>query len=296
MKFKTIGILGGLGPFPTIYIQQLILDSARKKGALSDQDYPRMIILMETQIPDRTAFLLGKSTQDPFPFLKSAAMHLAKHCDLIIIPCNTAHKWIAELQKLIPVPIMNMLELTKNYISIHHAKSRCLLLATDGTLRTGIYQEYFKDTAIQLLSPNLGSDFQNTIMQTIYKIKQGIELDNSHTCLDSDCSCLVNKIVKIIKSFRDFEHIDGVILGCTELPLIFTKKVREQLKSLFIVDPMAITVENSMILSPDKTTDLHFIHGKEYHLNQNIIFSKPKSNQYFTHNNDEKQNLLLSKL
>jgi len=82
---------------------------------------------------------------------------------------------------------------------------RAGLLATSGTVRTGIYQEGFAGTGIELLTPC--EEGQHALMDAIYRIKAGE--------LDFDASGVWNVADKLLD--RDAETL---ILGCTELPLM----------------------------------------------------------------------------
>ena len=58
----TLGILGGLGPIATAYFMELLIQMTK---AEKDQDHLQMIIYNMPQIPDRTAYILGKSEENP---------------------------------------------------------------------------------------------------------------------------------------------------------------------------------------------------------------------------------------
>ena len=65
-------------------------------------------------------------------------------CKFIVIPCNTAHYWYNDLQKNINIPIVNMpKEVFKFTKKICIKNSKVGLLATEGTLKTGVYDKIF---------------------------------------------------------------------------------------------------------------------------------------------------------
>ena len=64
MANKVLGVLGGLGPQATVYFSDMVV---RYTEASGDQEHIPMIILNDTQIPDRTAFILGTSEESPLP-------------------------------------------------------------------------------------------------------------------------------------------------------------------------------------------------------------------------------------
>ena len=66
-------------------------------------------------------------------------------CKFIVIPCNTAHYWYDDLQKKIKTPIINI----PKEVYIHANKSckknsKIGILATQATLKTGVYEKFFK--------------------------------------------------------------------------------------------------------------------------------------------------------
>ena len=106
---KTIGILGGMGPLATA-------DLFRKITCLTkadcDNDHIRVYIDSNARIPDRTAAILSGGT-NPVPEMTSALRHLeACGADCIIMPCNTAHYFLPQLQAKTEIPFLSMLAAT----------------------------------------------------------------------------------------------------------------------------------------------------------------------------------------
>ena len=67
-------------------------------------------------------------------------------CKFIVIPCNTAHYWYEDLKKKIRIPIINMpKEVFLHTKKICKKNSKIGLLATEGTLKTKIYEKLFKN-------------------------------------------------------------------------------------------------------------------------------------------------------
>jgi aspartate racemase len=102
---KTIGILGGMGPLATADLyRKIILHTKADK----DQDHVHAIIDGNTNIPDRTAYIMGKG-ENPLPeMIKSARTLERAGVDFIIMPCNTAHHFFDQLAKSVNIPLLNM--------------------------------------------------------------------------------------------------------------------------------------------------------------------------------------------
>ena len=57
-----VGVIGGVGPQATAYFLDMVV---RLTDAARDQDHLDMVVLNHASIPDRTAFILGESDEDP---------------------------------------------------------------------------------------------------------------------------------------------------------------------------------------------------------------------------------------
>ena len=107
MEKKTLGIIGGVGPLATMFIGEMIV---RLTDAEKDQDHVNMVITNNTNIPDRTAFILGESTDDPVPVIVSDAHRLrVAGAEIIAIPCNTAHSFYRANPRRDRLPVIDMI-------------------------------------------------------------------------------------------------------------------------------------------------------------------------------------------
>ena len=138
-QHKKVGIIGGMGPLATADLFEKITHLTK---ADADSKHIHVIIDSDTSIPDRTAAILGLGP-DPTDELKAAAKRLENAgADILLMPCNTAHYFYPAIQASTKCPILHMLRLTAEEIkSRGHIK--VALLATDGTVKTGIYAKLF---------------------------------------------------------------------------------------------------------------------------------------------------------
>lgn len=196
---KTIGIIGGMGPLATAKLFERIVTNS---SAATDQEHPRVLIDNNTNIPDRTSFILGRG-EDPAPELIKSAVGLEKMgADFLIMPCNTAHFFLKEISESIDIPFIDMLEETLKKASEAASDGRVGLLATDGTLQSGIYDKRAADHGLKLIHPE--PEDQAKVMRFIYGIKSGNL--NGHS----------EDFVEVVRKMAD-EGLKAVILGCTEL-------------------------------------------------------------------------------
>ncbi len=198
---KVIGILGGMGPMATADLfKKLTVHTV----AYCDQAHPRVLIDSNTEIPDRTAHLLGGGA-DPRPHIIASAKGLERMgAELLLMPCNTAHCFYEDAADSVAIPILHMIRITRDSLLTRGIK-RAALLATDGTVQTGIYQKTFEKSGIELICPAL--DEQRACMDIIYRGVKAGQLDYDASEFSAVCEKLLQR------------GAETLILGCTELPL-----------------------------------------------------------------------------
>ncbi len=220
---KVLGIIGGVGPLATMLIGEMIV---RRTKAEKDQEHIHTIIDNDTTIPDRTAYILDDSKENPMPYLARDAKKLAEYgAGIICIPCNTAHSFYEELQQASPVPVLHMIRETAKRAKELGAK-RVGILATDGTQRAGIYQKALEEQGMIPVLPD--AHIQKQVMSVIYDyVKAGHEV--------------TEEIWTPIE--QAMEGCDYIILGCTELSIVNKElKLGEQyIDSLVVLAEAAIT-------------------------------------------------------
>jgi len=203
VKAKTLGIIGGMGPAATLDLFNKILKATPAKR---DQDHVHIIIDNFPQIPDRTAFLLGKGA-NPLPYILKSVRTLEKAgVDVLCMPCNTAHYFVEDIRKATPLPFISIIESTLNEIRSRFKNSKNIgLLATDGTIIGRVYHNIFEVEGDKIIAPL--EEKQHEVMKIVYSIKAGKMEENVQT---------FEEIIEHMK----FLGSELVILGCTELPIL----------------------------------------------------------------------------
>ncbi len=200
---KTLGILGGMGPMATADLFVKITSMTR---ASCDNEHIRIFIDSNAQIPDRTGAILHGG-RDPMPEMVSALRNLEKcGADCIILPCNTAHYYLPQLQALTDTPILNMPEITARRCAELYPGKTAAILSTTGTLATGIYDRALEKYGVPFLHPD--EEQKASLMHLIYDVIKASrpmepERETWRALLDA------------LRS-RGAEFF---VLGCTELPL-----------------------------------------------------------------------------
>lgn len=200
---KTVGILGGMGPKATADLLDKIVDLTPAK---KDQDHIHIIVDNNPKIPDRTSYIMGKG-ENPIGALLETAVRLRNNgVDFIIIPCNTAHYFYDKLVEAVEIPFINMIEEVGKHILDEFGKCKVGLLATTGTYEGKVYEKYLNQLGIDVLVPE--DEIKDMVLDLIYKVKAG---ERKFKIEELNC---------ILKGFKE-QEVKVVILGCTELPLVF---------------------------------------------------------------------------
>ncbi len=159
---KTIGIIGDMGPLATCDLFRKIIDIT---DASCDQEHIRICIDNNTEIPDRTAAIVAGGT-DPVEQMSCSAKGLqVMGADVLIMPGNTAHYFLKRVAETVETPLLNMLEETEAYAR-QKGIQKVGLLATDGTIRSGVYAAAFEKEGISICI--LSSENQKAVMRVIY--------------------------------------------------------------------------------------------------------------------------------
>jgi len=237
MEEKVIGILGGMGPEATLNLFKKIIQIT---PATRDQEHLQVIIYNNPKIPDRTDAILGKG-ESPVPMIVNTGLSLAKAgADLIVIPCISAHFFLEELRQKINLPILSALDEVSSFITLNNPQIKSVgLLATKGTIQGGFFQKKLQDNNINTLVPD--SDSQELVMSAIYKIKS---LKASHVREES------NKILVDIANLLIKKGSQGIIAGCTEIPLAL--KSKDLIVPLF--DPILILAKAAVREAQKRTS------------------------------------------
>jgi aspartate racemase len=199
---KKLGVIGGLGPVATAYFYELI---SRMTDAYLDQEHIDINIISKPSIPDRTDYILGRSTDSPLPYMIEAGNTLVElGADYIAIPCITAHFFHEELSNSIQAPIIHIICETVKHLRKYNVK-HVGIMATEGTIESRLFQDELLKYEIEPIIPS--NHGQALVTSLIYKnVKAGIPVNMEQFSMVTDE--LKNK------------GADTIILGCTELSMI----------------------------------------------------------------------------
>ncbi|WP_224726444.1 cysteate racemase [Paenibacillus vietnamensis] len=230
MEHKSLGVIGGMGPKATsVFFDQVIENTVAER----DQDHINMVILNHAALPDRTSVILGKQEER---FLEAVAKDIklleAAGVAHIAIPCNTSHYFYNDMQRMTSVPIINMVDETlKTIFERFGDHCKVGILATNGTVSSGVYRNGCEKYGMELHEPNAA--IQEHVMDIIYnKVKRNLPVEPS-------------EFEGIIGELLDRDNCQCVIIACTELSCI---PIRPEVAE-HCVDAMNVLVERSIELS-----------------------------------------------
>lgn len=199
---KILGVLGGLGPMATAYYLELMI---KMTDAATDQEHLQSIVMNFPTVPDRTAYILGRSEESPLePMIALGRQLKDMGAGVLATPCITAHYFHQSLQDGIGLPMIHGIECVARQLAAAGI-SRVGLMATDGTVQSGIFQQQVEAQGMELVLPD--EQGQRDVMTLIYdQIKAGKQADPV--------------LFEQVKQQLRRQGAQVVVLGCTELSLL----------------------------------------------------------------------------
>lgn len=207
INMKTVGLLGGMSFESSLVYYQKINQSIQNiyggshsaKILMYSFDYAVLEKLLENhqwnQIIDE---LVDKGLK-----LKQAG------ADCIVLCANTMHLVADQVEEKIGLPLIHIAKATINY-ALKHQMKKVLLLGTSYTMDSSLYPHFFKQKEMEVITPS--PEEKMFIHHTIYhELIKGIYQSSSKA-----------KFLDIINHYH--RQIDGVILGCTEIPLLIKQE------------------------------------------------------------------------
>jgi aspartate racemase len=207
---KTLGIVGGIGPESTVdYYRSLIQmwreqtkDGSSPSILLNSIDLKKMLDLIAAKaLPEVTAYLSGE--------MKRVAWAGA---DVGLFAANTPHIVFGELQRRSPIPLISIVEATREAAE-ELGLRRLGLFGVRFTMQGHFYPDVFSKAGITLVVPEENEQvyIHDKYMNELVK---GIFLPETR-----------ERLLAIVDRLTKQEHVRGLILAGTELPIILREAV-----------------------------------------------------------------------
>ena len=197
-----------MGPQAGGYLYNTLMNMAvREYGAKSNDSFPE-VILHSIPVPDFISS--DKHKGRALTMLKIRVKEMGNlNISCLSIACNTAHILMNELKKESAVPLVSMIEAVVEQVK-EDGLNKVGLLATPSTVKYGLYQSALRKYGITTLVPARAQ------LRMIENIVRNI--------LKGKVSLVDGKKLMVIVNFLRQKGVQGIILGCTELPLVFPSK------------------------------------------------------------------------
>lgn len=223
---NALGVLGGMGPLASQLFYKIVIE---KTAAEKDQEHINMIILNHATMPDRTDAIFSEDSRVVYQLLLEDCKMLEKAgCKGIVGICNTAHYFLHQYDSLLNIPILSMVKETAGEMGRLYKGERVAVLATDGTIKTELYQDALKEEGVVPYLPK--PQTQCAVMHLIYDcIKKGVPADK-------------DALARIDEELKE-SGCKAALTACTELSVI---KAGESLDA-FYVDPMDILAKKAIV-------------------------------------------------
>ena len=224
-----IGVLGGMGTYATI---NFFRQYAKVFPAEKEWERPRIIIDNNCTMPSRVRAILYDENVDVLvaQMTDSIKNLISAGANRIVLACNTSHYFLNQIYDRLPIAknyVVNALENCAENLS-HDKNKNFYLLATEGTIESGIYEKVFNAYGVKCSYPSR-EDF-STLRKFIEAVKQDNYTDE-----------VENLFVEFVNSKRG--GVDtSIILGCTELPIL-AERCQMRLNDTILYDPLFMVLE-----------------------------------------------------
>lgn len=200
----TLGVLGGMGPSATAEFLRVL---ASRSPATTDQDHPRIVLLSDPSVPDRTTALLAGDDGPLLPIRNGLLTLASWGADLLAVPCNTAHAYVDRIvaSQVLAVPVVHIVDAALQ--AARRVSPRgAWLTATTGTVSCSLYQRRAAAVGYRLRVPDAA--LQLRIHAAVTLVKAGRTVDSGRV---------------LAPVVRQLWHRDRqpVLAACTELPIAY---------------------------------------------------------------------------
>lgn len=198
----TLGVLGGMGPAATAEFLRLL---ASHVPADCDQEHPRVVMLSDPSVPDRTTALLNGDDTPLLAIEEGLATLAGWGADLLAVPCNTAHVYIDRIRGRLPVPVVHIVDATLRAAMLLNPEGGWLT-ATTGTVASGLYQRRAAQLGYRLALP--GRSAQGLVHRAVTLVKAGRTAEAGQL------------LASVATDLWRHERLP-LLTACTELPLAY---------------------------------------------------------------------------
>ena len=209
-QMKRIGIIGGFGQWATLdVIERICRYTADHLPQYGNRGYPPMDVRFMNKAPmllNSDGSYPGELT--PSPEFLEAAKYVGESADFLILPSNTPHFFQTEIEHASGKKLLSMVDVTVEEANRSKCK-RVGILAIGLTLEKRLFQDPLEKVGIE--SVIISNEFSDRLDdEGVYPVQQGVPVSEIGT------PNIAHEAVDYLRS----QQVDGIILGCSELPLL----------------------------------------------------------------------------
>ncbi len=221
-----IGVIGGMGSYATADFFKRLIDSF---PAEKEWERPRILIDNRCTMPSRVrAILYQEGVEELVDSLcESVSQMMEAGVSRIVLVCNTSHYFLKDIIARLPQSKDLFVNIIEECADNCDAKQRIELIASEGTIDSGIYRNIMQEHGIDLIEPD---------DQKYPLIRSFIEAVKQNDMNDA--------ILNDFKSYLEQSVADQVILGCTELPILYAECLRRGYAiDKTVIDPLQCAID-----------------------------------------------------
>ena len=225
---KRLGVLGGMGPAASAeFMVRLVAQTPAKR----DQDHIPTILWSDNTVPDRSTSMRNGDNK-PLPYLLSGIQGLVSAgCNLIVIPCNTAHLWFKEMEKQASwhARIVHIVDSVSDALrDANVIDSKIGVMGTQATVELGLYQYRLNKLGWECIVPS--KEEMDTLVQPAIDLIKANQIAEAHSMLMTIIHSLISNGAK------------SVVLGCTEIPLSIKEDIVQDTPIINSIDSLVKSV------------------------------------------------------
>ncbi|PKV51406.1 aspartate racemase [Aquimarina sp. MAR_2010_214] len=202
---KTIGLIGGMGwESSKLYYERI----NKKINEVMGGSHSAKVIMVSVDFAEIEKLTFANDWETIGDIVAKSAKQLEKAgADMVVLCTNLIHIVSDTIIKSISIPFLHIANATGEVIQERKLK-KILLLGTKYTMEKDFYTKILEDTyGLEIIIPN--EEDRNSIHNIIYtELLKGVFTETAK-----------QQIIKIIKKTQ-LNGVEGVILGCTELPML----------------------------------------------------------------------------
>ena len=202
-KDKVLGVLGGMGAAATSYFFDLTVRYQQIEfGFIHDAEFYKSVIYNITlRELDNVGIINAEIAKEQL--IAEAKKLAAFPVDIMVMPCNSAHYFFDDVQGAVGLPMVSIIKATANEV-IKSGKKKIGIICTSSTRLLRLYENELE--GIEIIHPN--ELHQLSVDNIILNIQAGSEMEE-----------MKHGLLRIIDRMLT-DGAEGVVAGCTELPIL----------------------------------------------------------------------------